>query len=120
MKEIQIGDRCFRLFADQLDGKWSGHAVRADTGDPFGVDVSGATMDDAIARLTRWLEWQHAHSEALDALQQAERAYHRAVAGSAFASASDRPSPLERRKASLDALEIARIRLDAVRALQPH
>ena len=45
-----------------------------------------ATEAEAIARLTRWLEWQHEHATALAALQQAERDYHRTIAGSAFAS----------------------------------
>ena len=119
MKEIQIADRRFRLLAGQLDGRWTGRAICADTGHPFGVDSSGATEDEAIGRLTRWLEWQHAHFEALNALQRAERAYHRTIAGNAFASAARGPSPLELQRASLDAVDAARIHLDAVRARQP-
>jgi hypothetical protein len=135
MKEIQIADRRFRLWADQLDGRWTARAFCADTGDPFGVDSSGATEDEAIGRLIRWLDWQHAHAEALEALQFAERAYHRTIAGSAFASAAKGPSPLELHpavhpnaaaasgtlgvKASLEAVDAARIRLDTVRARQP-
>jgi len=67
----------------------------------------------------RWLEWQHDHAAALEALQQAERAYHRTVAGSAFASPTEGPSPIELQKESLDAVEAARLRLDAVRARRP-
>ena len=67
----------------------------------------------------RWLEWQHEHAAALESLQQAERAYHRTVAGSAFASPTEGPSALELQKESLDAVEAARLRLDDVRARRP-
>ena len=56
---------------------------------------------------------------ALDALQTAERAYHRTVAGSAFASPSEGPTAMELQKESLDAVEAARIRLDEVRSRKP-
>ena len=67
----------------------------------------------------RWLEWQHEHTAALEMLQQAERAYHRTVAGSAFASPTEGPSPIELQKESLDAVEAARLRLDDIRARRP-
>ena len=66
-----------------------------------------------------WLEWQREHAAALDALQQAERAYHRTIAGSAFASATEGPTSIELQKESLEALEAARVRLDAIRAAKP-
>jgi hypothetical protein len=67
----------------------------------------------------RWLEWQREHAAALESLQQAQRAYHRAIAGSAFASPTEGPSSVEMQKESLDAVEAARVRLDEIRARQP-
>jgi len=66
-----------------------------------------------------WIEWQAEHAAALEALQQAQRAYHRTIAGSAFASPTEGPSAVEMQKESLEAVEAARIRLDEVRARQP-
>lgn len=66
-----------------------------------------------------WMDWQREHAEALAALQQAQRAYHRTIAGSAFASPTEGLSPVEIQKESLDALEAARRHLDEVRARQP-
>jgi hypothetical protein len=66
-----------------------------------------------------WLAWQREHTAALEALQQAQRAYHRTIAGSAFASPTEGPSAIELQKESLDAVEAARLRLDDVRARQP-
>lgn len=67
----------------------------------------------------RWQEWQREHTAALEALQQAQRAYHRTIAGSAFASATEGPSATEIQKESLDAVEAARVRLDEIRARRP-
>lgn len=67
----------------------------------------------------RWQEWQREHTAALEALQQAQRAYHRTIAGSAFASATEGPSAAEIQKESLDAVEAARVRLDEIRARRP-
>jgi hypothetical protein len=119
MKHISVGDRQFNLTAVELDGQWIAHAVRAETGDRFGIDCAGVSATDALERLTRWLEWQHEHAAALEALQRAEREYHRTIAGSAFASPTEGPSPLELQKESLDALEAARVHLDQVRAQKP-
>ena len=68
---------------------------------------------------TTWLEWQTEHTAALEALQQVQRAYHRTIAGSAFASRTEGPSAIELQKESLEAMEAARIRLDGVRARKP-
>lgn len=68
---------------------------------------------------TAWLDWQREHASALAALQEAQRAYHRTIAGSAFASPTEGPSPVEIQKESLAALEAARRHLDEVRARQP-
>ena len=67
-----------------------------------------------------WQEWQREHAAALDALQQAQRAYHRTIAGSAFASPTEGPSAVELQKESLDAVEAARVRLDEIRGRRPH
>jgi hypothetical protein len=119
MKQIKIGDIPYRLICTERDGLWLAHAEREATGDSFGIECSGTTEADAVVRLTRWLEWQAEHSAALDALQRAERAYHRTIAGSAFASPMEGPSAIELQKESLDAVEAARIRLDDVRARRP-
>jgi hypothetical protein len=119
MKQIAIGDRHYRIICAERDGQWIAHAQREDTGDPFGIEWAGATEDEAVARLTRWLEWQADHAAALADLQRAERAYHRTIAGSAFASPSEGPSAIEMQKESLDAVEAARVRLDEIRAKKP-
>ena len=119
MADIVIGDRQYRVVCAQRDGQWVSRAEREDTGDPFGVECAGATETEARAKLARWLEWQAEHSAALEALQQAERAYHRTIAGSAFASATEGPSPVEMQKDSLAAVEEARVRLDEVRSRKP-
>ena len=119
MAEITIGGSRYRLVAVERAGRWIAHAVREDTREPFGIDCSGPTRDDAIGRLSAWLVWQSDHAAAIESLQIAERAYHRAVAGSAFANPSEGPTPLELQKESLAAVEAARVRLDAIRARQP-
>jgi len=119
MKHVSLGDKRYRLIAAERDGQWLAHAVRDDNGDPFGIECAGTTEAAAIDRLTRWLEWQHEHTVALEELQHAERSYHRTIAGSAFASPSEGPSALELQKESLDAVEAARVRLDEIRARKP-
>ena len=63
--------------------------------------------------------WQREHAAALAELQDAQRAYHRTVAATAFQGAADEPSVEEMRRASLEALDAARIKLDDVRARKP-
>ena len=94
-------------------------AERIDTNDRFGVEYAGGSEDEAISKVSRWLEWQSEHAAALEALQRAERAYHRTIAGSAFASPTEGPSPVEMQKEALDAVESARVRLDEIRARKP-
>lgn len=108
-----------RILCEQRDGQWVARAVRDDNGDPFGIECSGDTPENAKARLQRWLDWQYEHAAALEALQQAERAYHRTIAGSAFASPSEGPSAIELQKESLEEVEAARLRLDEIRARKP-
>jgi hypothetical protein len=64
-------------------------------------------------------QWQREHAKALEELQEAQRGYHRTVAATAFQGATEEPTAEEMRRASLEALDAARIRLDAVRARRP-
>ena len=109
----------YRINTSERDGQWIARAHDEETGDLFGVEWSGHSERAAIERLERWLDWQREHAAALEALQQAERAYHRTIAGSAFLSPSEDPSPFELQKESLEAVEAARVRLDEVRGRQP-
>ena len=59
-----------------------------------------------------WLAWQRDHAEALAALQEAQRAYHRTVVERALAKATNVQE-------ALNAVDAARVRLDAVRARKP-
>jgi hypothetical protein len=119
MPEIAIGAVRYRLVAERRDGRWVARAERTDTNDRFGIESAGATESEAIETLSRWLDWQSEHAAALDALQRAEHAYHRTIAGSAFASPTEGPSATELQKESLDAVESARARLDEIRARKP-
>ena len=94
-------------------------AFRDDNGDPFGIECAAPTKDEAVSRLTRWLDWQREHAAALEALQQAERAYHRTIAGGAFVGPVEGSEVAELQAEALDAVEAARIRLDEVRTLKP-
>ena len=107
----------FRIETLERDGQWVARAERQDTGDRFGIECVAPSADEAAARLARWLDWQGEHSVALEALQQAERAYHRTITGDAFVSPAEGPTELQ--KASLEALEAARVRLDELRARRP-
>jgi hypothetical protein len=109
----------YRVVTVERDGQWVARAEREDNGDRFGIECAGSSADEAAARLKGWLDWQEEHVAALDALQQAERAYHRTIAGSAFANPTEGPTAIELQKESLDALEAARVRLDDVRARRP-
>lgn len=73
------------------------------------------TAEDARAR---WVGWQHAHQQALDALQAAEAAYHRLTAEHAFGRGDDDESR-SRRKGLLARLDELRTRLDEIREQQP-
>lgn len=108
-----------RIICEERGGQWVARAVREENGDPFGIECVADTRQSAEERLQRWLDWQREHAAALDALQQAERAYHRTIAGSAFASPSEGPSALEVQKESLAVVEAARVKLDEVRARKP-
>jgi hypothetical protein len=72
-----------------------------------------------VTRSEAFTAWQREHTKALAELQEAQRAYHRTVAATAFAGAADEPSAEEMRRASLNALDAVRARLDEVRARKP-
>jgi len=121
MPPVIIGNAAFRIRASQRTGRWTAYAVRAESGDRFGVDFTGDTEAQAVTALTRWLEWQHDHAVALDTLQEAERAYHRSVAGNLFAiAAADQSATRQVRREALERMERAKARLDEVRARRPY
>jgi hypothetical protein len=119
VKTVTFGGVQYRLMASEREGQWTAHAECVETGDRFGIECSGPSAEDVTARLTRWLEWQYEHTAALAALQTAERAYHRTIAGSAFANPTEGPTAIELQKESLEMVEDARVRLDEVRARKP-
>lgn len=108
-----------KILCSEGEGRWVARAVREDTGDPFGIECAGATEHEAIERLRSWLDWQKEHAAALETLQQAERAYHRTVSGSAFANPTEGSTAVEIQRDALAAVERARIELDDVRARKP-
>jgi len=63
--------------------------------------------------------WQREHAEALAELQEAQRLYHRTVATTAFQGAADEPTAEEMRRAALETLDAARVKLDEVRDRRP-
>ena len=109
----------YRIVTFERDRQWIARAERADSGERFGIECAGETADAARVRLERWLGWQREHAAALEELQQAERAFHRAIAGGAFANPLEGPSAIEIQKESLEAVEAARVRLDEIRARNP-
>jgi hypothetical protein len=113
------GEAAYRIHTRLTGTTWVAWAERPGDGSRFGIECVASTEADAIARMTRWLEWQAEHTSALAALQDAERDYHRTIAGSAFASADEGPSPVEMQRDALKAVEAARLRLDDVRARRP-
>jgi hypothetical protein len=118
MKQISLADTRYRIAASERDGQWVAHATRDDNGDPFGIECAGPTESEAFDRLERWLEWQHEHAVALEALQQAERAYHRTIAGSAFVSPTEGPTPIGAEGVARSR-GVRAVRLDEVRARKP-
>jgi hypothetical protein len=118
-RELTAGGVRYRLIAITREDGFLARAERADTGERFGIECAGASPAECLDRLVRWLAWQHEHAAALAALQGAERAYHRTLAGSAFADPSEGPTAIELQKESLEQVEAARTRLDEVRARRP-
>jgi hypothetical protein len=118
-REVSIGGTKFRVVVALREGQWVAYAVRADTGARFGSECAGVTETEAVDRLVRWIEWQHDHATALEALQEAERSYHRTIAGSAFVNPLEGPSAVELQHDALELLRAARQRLDEVRTREP-
>ena len=119
MTHITIADRRYRLLTTERDGRWMARAERETPAIRSESNAPATANAEATARLTRWLEWQREHAAALEELQRAERAYHRTIAGSAFASPTEGPSAIEMQKESLEAVEAARLRLDEIRGRKP-
>jgi hypothetical protein len=117
--EIAIAGVRYRLIASRREGQWVAHAERVDTGQRVEGECAGATEAKALDRLANWLDWQSEHAAALEALQKAEEAHYRTIAGSAFANPSEGPTAIELQKESLSEVEAARLRLDEVRARRP-
>ncbi len=118
-KELVIGGTVYRVEATERGGRWTAVAREPVRGAACGPSLVAASEQDAIERLSAWLEWQHEHAAALEALQEAERAYQRMVAGSAFVTGPEGPSAIELQKEALGRLEEARLRLDEVRQKKP-
>jgi hypothetical protein len=118
-RDIRIGDRTYRLVAVNRGADWVAHAELSGSAERFGIECQGTEANIAIDRLAAWLTWQNEHAEALQVLQQAERAYHRTIAGSAFANPTEGPTAIELQRESLDAVEAARVRLDEIRVRKP-
>jgi hypothetical protein len=116
---MHIADRTYRLVASRLGARWVASAEQMDTGERFGIECAGESETDALDRLSRWLVWQGEHSAALQALQDAERTYHRAIAGTAFTSGNEESARTELTRVSLKQVDAARARLDDIRARQP-
>jgi hypothetical protein len=118
--ELTLGGARYVLSAEGAGGQFTAIARKAETGERFGIECTGESEADALDRLSRWLAWQYEHASALESLQRAEQAYHRTLAGSAFASAVEGPSAVELQKESLEQVEAARVRLDEIRARRPN
>jgi hypothetical protein len=117
VKNVAIGETTYDVTAVERDGRWIAEARKAPSGMRIGPPSSAATADEAVARLVRWLEWQREHEDALMALQAAEQAYHRAIAGSVFASGLAEATEVQHE--GLQRIEEARLRLEDIRQSQP-
>lgn len=116
METISLGERLYRIRAFECGDGWTAVVEHADTGDRFGLECTGPSRAEVVERLSHWLGWQHEHVAALADLQNAERAYHRVVAGGAFSGSLGDPAAQALQKESLAELEAATERLDRVRA----
>jgi len=119
MPMLTVGDRTFSIRTVEKNASWRAHAVSLEHGDRFGVELVAPTEAEAIDRMRRWLEWQHEHVSALAELRSAERAYHRSIADEAFSTGDHAAVSEQARRAALDRIESARVKLDEVRTHQP-
>lgn len=117
MPEVVVSGTRYRISAERREREWVASARVDETGERFGPELSGPFEAATVDRVERWLGWQAEHAAALEALQQAERSYHRAMAGQAFAAGPGGAGPAT--LALLDELDAARRRLDAIRDRQP-
>ena len=117
--DFSLGDTHYSLGVTEHDGRFTAHALRGPLQERFGIETVGSSAEEALGKLTRWLEWQHEHTEALAALQAAERQYHRAMTGAAFSTSLDGAADAESRT-TLSVVDAARQHLDEVRARRPH
>jgi hypothetical protein len=113
MRSVAIDGVQFVIAAAPIGDRWTARAERSPRGTRFGPACTGSTEAEAIDRMAVWLAWQADHVRALEALQQAERDWHRAIAGTFAEGAGDRPDP------ALSLIEAARVRLDEIRARRP-
>ena len=116
-KTILISGTTYTLEVIERQDRWCAEARQAPSGMRIGPTATAATADEAILRLERWLEWQRDHQDALTALQDAQQAYHRAIAGSAFSSGLAEATELQHE--ALQRIEDARLRLEEVRQAKP-
>lgn len=117
--DLTIASTLYDLGTTEKNGQFTAHAVTGEKRERFGIETTGASAAEALDKLTRWLEWQYEHTQALAALQQAERAYHRAMGDAAFAIARDLNAP-DVSKVSLEQVDAARRVLDDVRGRRPN
>lgn len=106
----------YRVQLTEDEGVWVATARRLDTGDMFGPPMPADRAEEATDQLARWLEWQRAHTSALQALQHAESAYHR-LSADRHAAAGDGDRAAIR--AALVDVDDRRRSLDEVRARRP-
>ena len=112
-----VGGATYDVTTIERDGSWIAEARKAPSGMRMGPSATAGTADEAVARLVRWLEWQRNQEDALTALQTAEQAYHRAIAGSGFASGLAEATEIQQE--ALQRIEEARLRLEEIRQSQP-
>ena len=125
MKQVTIADRRFNLTSIERAGQWIAHAIREDNGERFLFFCKAVLA--ALPKLPHWPDMLHTNDWQTGLLPvllrettpRAERDYHRAIAGSAFANPTESPGPFELQKESLEAVEAARVRLDEIRARKP-
>jgi hypothetical protein len=117
LKHVAIGGTPYEVTTAERDGSWIAEARKKPSGMLAGPPATAPTADEAAARLIRWLEWQHAHEDALGRLQAAEQAYHRAIAGSAFSSGLAEATEVQQE--ALQRIEDARLKLEEFRQNQP-
>jgi hypothetical protein len=106
----------YRVQLTEDEGIWVATARRLDSGDTFGPPIPADRAEEAADQLARWLQWQHAHAAALQALQSAESTYHR-LSADRFAAATETDRMALR--AALAEIDERRRDLDEVRARRP-